>query len=392
LSTGAALAPGATIGILGGGQLARMMGFEAVRLGYRVAVLDPDPACPAAAVATVVAGRLDDHRAAARLAALADAVTIDTEHVPAPVLAAIETTTRVWPTSEALATLQDRLTQKTFLARIGAPQARFFAVHDAESLTAAIDAVGTPAVLKTRRGGYDGRGQAMLQTPLDAGAAWRALGAAPAVLESWVPFHRELSVVLARDSRGNVCTYALAENLHRNHILHISAAPADIAPALERRARDLAATIAEQLGLVGVVTLELFDTGDDLLVNEIAPRVHNSGHFTFGACVTSQFAQHVRAIAGLPLGDTTQLAPAAIVNLLGDLWDRGEPDWRPLLREPRTALHLYGKRVAHPGRKMGHALVVGTSAAAARARAEAIHARLRAPALDQSLATANPGA
>lgn len=356
-----AVPPGATIGIIGGGQLARMTALEARRMGYRIAVLDPDPDCPAAQVADVaVCGALDDETAAERLARQSAVVTIDTEHVPAEVLERIGTLTLVRPAAGVLRLVQDRLQQRRFLAAQGVPQTPWAPIEDDASLLAAADAVGFPCVLKTRRSGYDGKGQSRAARPSELRDAWQALARSPAVVESHVDFEREISVVLARDVGGRLVFYPVAENTHRRHVLHVTRVPARISSGLAAQALSVAARIAGALEYVGVMAVELFVTRQEqLLVNEIAPRTHNSGHFSFGACATSQFEQHVRAICGLPLADVSLLRPAAMLNLLGDLWQRSEPDWGVVLSRPTARLHLYGKRRASPGRKMGHVLVLG---------------------------------
>ncbi|MEO8195133.1 MAG: 5-(carboxyamino)imidazole ribonucleotide synthase [Thermoanaerobaculia bacterium] len=370
--------PGGTIGILGGGQLARMLALEARRMGYRVAVLDPDPDGPAGQVADVrVTGRLDDVERARALAALSDVVTLDTEHVPAELLADLETLTPVRPSSAVLRVVQDRLEQRRFVASIGVPQVRHASVPTADALLAAARDVGFPCVLKTRRSGYDGKGQARVDRQEDLLAAWQAIGEAPAVVEAFVDFEREVSVLLARALDGGICIYPIAENAHRRHILHTTRVPARIPVALARAAGEIGARIAAALGHVGMLAVELFVTRDGaLLVNEIAPRTHNSGHYTFGACATSQFEQHVRAICGLPLGDPSLLRPAAMLNLLGDLWRPGPPRWDAVLARPSARLHLYGKKDPTEGRKMGHVLVVDDDGQVAAAVAESIAAEL----------------
>ena len=373
------MVPGGTLGILGGGQLGRMLTYEAHKLGLRTAVLDPAPEGPAGAVADAfVQGAWTDGAKAVELARLSDVVTVETEHIPAAGLREVEKVAPLRPGAEVLHVVQDRLRQKEFLARHGFPQPAFAHIHDAASLDAAVRAVGAPAVLKTLTGGYDGKGQARARAREDAGAAWERVGRAPCIYEAFVDFEREVSVVLARGLDGALAFYPLAENEHRKGILHLTRVPARAPPGVEAEARRLAAGIAEALGHVGVMAVEMFLTrSGDLLVNEIAPRVHNSGHYTFGACATSQFEQHVRAVCGLPLGDTTLLRPAAMLNLLGDSWAQGEPDWASLvLSVPGASLHLYGKARAAPGRKMGHVLVLADTADEAAKRAEAIHARL----------------
>lgn len=372
--------PGGTIGVIGGGQLARMLALEARRMGYRVAVLDPDPEGPAGQVSDIrVEGAFDDLDAAKILARHSDVITVDTEHVPAELLEQLEAVRPVRPSAHVLRIVQDRLEQRRFLAAHGMPQVRHAPVADAESLRAAAETVGFPAVLKTRRSGYDGKGQVRVDSPHELADAWRALGEAPAVIESFVDFEREISVLLARDLDGNVRFYPIAENRHRRHILHASRVPARISAVLVSRAEEIGARIASALGQVGMMVIELFVTRkSDFLVNEIASRTHNSGQFTFGACATSQFEQHLRAICGLPLGDPALLRPAVMLNLLGDLWTDGSPGWRAVLSHPAARLHLYGKRRFSPGRKMGHVLILGEDADRANSVAEIIAAELEA--------------
>jgi len=358
----APLLPGATLGIVGGGQLGRMMALEARRMGYRVAVLDPDPAGPAAQVADMAIGaRFDDADAARQLARHCQVVTLDLEHVPAAVVREVERICPVRPSASVMATVQDRLVQRQFLARYGLPQVRFAPVGAPSDLPNAARTVGFPCVLKTRTQGYDGKGQARATVPGELEEAFAAIGARPAVMEEFVDFEREISVLVARATTGEIAFYPIPENLHRRHILFLSRVPAALPDSTVREAHEIGAAIAEHLGHVGMLAVELFLTKDGrLLVNEIAPRTHNSGHYTFGASATSQFEQHVRAVCGLPLGDTRLLSPAAMLNLLGDLWASGEPDWSVVFRHPEARLHLYGKKRASPGRKMGHVLVLHT--------------------------------
>lgn len=375
--------PGGTVGILGGGQLARMLAFEARRMGYRTATLDPDPAAPAAPVADIhITGDFDDPRAAEDLARESDVITLDTEHVPAAILERLETMKPVRPGARVLRVVQDRLEQRRFLDSQEAPQVHFAAVPDGQSLAEASGRVGFPAVLKARRSGYDGKGQATVAHADELAGAWSAVGAAPAILESFIDHEREISVLLARDLDGNVRFHPIAENAHRRHILRMSLVPARIPAALAARAEELGARLASALGHVGMMAIELFVTREgNLLVNEIAPRTHNSGHYSLGACATSQFEQHLRAICGLPLGDTSLLRPAVVLNLLGDLWNDGTPDWSTVLAHPAARLHLYGKTRARPGRKMGHVLVLGDDVEQAGALAETIAADLERGAL-----------
>jgi 5-(carboxyamino)imidazole ribonucleotide synthase len=355
------LLPGATsIGILGGGQLGRMMASEARRMGYRIVVLDPSARCPTGQFADeVVVGALDDDDAAIELAQQVDVVTLDTEHVPFQLLEKIEAVTPVRPKSSVLRTIQDRQTQKQFLDSIGMPQARWQPVIGDEQLAATTRELGGEAILKARRAGYDGKGQARLRDPGEAAAARAKIRHADAVVEEVVPFTREISVVLARSAAGGVRLYPIAENVHRNHILHTTRAPAPMTDGGRRKAQDIAVTIINALDHIGVMAVEMFELADGrLLVNEIAPRTHNSGHYTYGACATSQFEQHIRAVCGLPLGDTRMLSGAVMLNLLGDLWANGQPAWHHVLARPEARLHLYGKDAPAPGRKMGHVLLL----------------------------------
>ncbi len=367
------LLPGATIGVLGGGQLGRMMAIAARQMGYRIVVLDPSPRCPTAQVSDgVVVGALDDVDAARHLAKQVDVITLDTEHVPADVLDQLDTIVPVRPNPRVLRTIQDRLVQKQFLDRLGLPQARW---APADDLAAAIAHVGTPAIAKVRRAGYDGKGQVRIEAGDHgpAGAIARLRGE-PAVVEELVGFTREISVVLARGLAGDVQIYPIAENVHRKHVLHTTRAPAPRVPA---QAREIAVAVAEALEHVGVMAVEMFELPDGrLLVNEIAPRTHNSGHYTYGACATSQFEQHVRAICGLPLGDPRPLTGAVMVNLIGDLWSAGTPAWRAVLARPEARLHLYGKDAPAPGRKMGHVTLLDDDTDRALATAEQLIAAL----------------
>lgn len=370
--------PGGTIGILGGGQLARMLAIEGRRMGYRIAILDQQPQGPAAQLADVhIAGAFDDVDAAERLAHDSDVLTLDTEHVPAEILERLEAVKPVRPAARILRIVQDRLEQRRFLDALGAPQVRYAPVTaEAESLRAAA-LLEFPAVLKTRRSGYDGKGQVRVADPRDLADALQNLGRVPSILETLVDFDKEISVLLARDLDGNVRFYSIAENVHRRHVLRMSRVPARISPQMSAEAEGLGAHIASALGHVGMLAIELFVTQQGgLLVNEIAPRTHNSGHYSFGACATSQFEQHIRAVCGLPLGDPSLLRPAVMLNLLGDLWAKGSPDWTPVLSQPAAHLHLYGKERASPGRKMGHILVFGDDVEQAGALAETIEAAL----------------
>lgn len=372
------LLPGATIGVLGGGQLGRMLALEARRMGYRVAVLDPDPAGPGAQLADeLVQGAWDDAAAALELARRSDVITLETEHIPAGVIAALEPVCPVRPGSATMAVIQDRLRQRAFLSRHGLPQAPHREVGSLAELEVALAELGAPSILKTRRFGYDGRGQARVQAAEGCSAAWEAIGGQPAILEGFIDFHCEVSVVLARDVAGRVAAWPLAENEHRRHVLHLTIAPARLPAPLADEAVAMATRVAEALDYVGVLAVEMFVTRDGgLLVNEVAPRVHNSGHYTFGASATSQFEQHLRAVCGLPLGEPALPRPAVMLNLLGDVWAAGEPDWGLVFRHPGAKLHLYGKAEARPGRKMGHVVVTDDELERALAISGEIHAAL----------------
>lgn len=366
--------PGGVIGILGGGQLGRMLAMEGRRMGYRVGVLDPVENCPAAQVADFfVQSELSNLQGVRDLAAQADVVTIETELVPWRLLAEIETHKATRPSSSVLALIQDRLVQRQFLQDHRFPQTPFASIKDQASLLYAAQHVRFPAILKKRRSGYDGKGQIRIDNSNHLPAAWRDLGEAPSVLEAVAPFKMELSVVLARSLQGLIQVYPVAENAHRQGILHTTCVPAHVDDSVRLRAEELAVALAEALEFFGVMAVEFFLLKDDtLLINEVAPRPHNSGHFTFGACVTSQFEQHLRAICGLPLGNSSLMHPVVMVNLLGDLWRNGPPRWDHLLAHPQVQLHLYGKHHAGTGRKMGHFLLFAENPNCALDQAEAL--------------------
>lgn len=372
------LGPGATIGVLGGGQLGRMMAVTARQMGFRIVVLDPSPRCPTAQVSDgVVVGALDDLDAAKHLARQVDVITLDTEHVPANILAELHKITPVRPGSEVLRTIQDRMVQKQFLDRLGVAQAEWAPVADAVELQAGLAKVGASAILKVRRAGYDGKGQVRIDPGADAVAQLARLRGEPAVIEEVVAYTREVSVILARGISGETRIYPIAENVHRRHILHTTRAPAPMPDAQRMKAEAIAISIAEALDHVGVLAVEMFELPDGrLLVNELAPRTHNSGHYTYGACATSQFEQHVRAVCGLPLGDPRALTGAVMVNLIGDLWSKGAPPWQHVLARPEARLHLYGKDAPAPGRKMGHVVLLDDDTDRALDTAEALIAQL----------------
>lgn len=351
------LLPGATIGVFGSGQLGRMLALVARRMGYHIHTFSPEANSPTGQVADQeLCAPYTDLDAVRRFVQGVDVVTFEFENVAAEVAQlAEEAGVPVRPGGWVLHTTQNRLREKRFLAEAGLPVTTFAAVHSLDELQAAVRRVGCPAVLKTAAFGYDGKGQAKITTPAEAAAAWRAIGEQPAVLEAFVNFAREVSVVAARGVDGSFAHYGVIENLHRNHILDLSLAPARVTPQVVDDAVEIAHTVLTKLDVIGVLCVELFLTHDErLLVNELAPRPHNSGHLTIEAAMTSQFEQQLRAVCGLPLGSTTLVRPAAMVNLLGDLWEGGEPNWAAACALPAVKLHLYGKATARPGRKMGH--------------------------------------
>ncbi len=373
------LQPGGTIGILGGGQLGRMSAIAARRLGYKVRTFDPSPGACAAAIADEhVAADWSDTAALTRFAQGCGRVTLEFENIPPATVEFVAKSVPCHPSASVLATCQNRRREKEFLRASGIPCAGFAVVSSLAELQAAAKAIGFPCVLKTADFGYDGKGQVKLPTAeADLAAAWAKIGGAVGVLEAWVPFQMEISVLVARTVDGRTAVYDPAENIHRNHILHLSLSPARVSEATAAEARALALSIAEKIGLVGLLAVEMFVRDGRIVVNELAPRPHNSGHQTFDAHETSQFEQHVRAVCGLPLGGTRPLAPSAMVNLLGDVWRNGqEPDWTKVLADPSAKLHLYDKGKAAPGRKMGHITVTAPTLEEALRRAEALHAAL----------------
>ena len=372
--------PGATLGMLGGGQLGRMFTVAARTMGYHVIVLDPDPQSPAGEFATEhLRAGYQDAPALAYLAKNCDAISTEFENVPAATLETLAAKCTVHPGAHAVAITQDRIHEKTFLRDNGFPTASFATIRTPEDMEAGLRAVGTPALLKVARLGYDGKGQACVTSIEEAHVAWQEMRREACVLESLVAFETEVSVVLARGADGAVATYAVAENMHRNGILDMTLVPARVSEACARDAVEMATRIAARLDYVGVLAVEFFVANGTLLVNEVAPRPHNSGHYTLDACVTSQFEQQVRALCGLPLGDTRLLSPVAMVNLLGELWHDGHmPPWQHLFTHPGAKLHLYGKREPRAARKMGHYTCLGDTIEEALAAAMAIRAALRA--------------
>jgi 5-(carboxyamino)imidazole ribonucleotide synthase len=376
--------PGSWLGLLGGGQLGRMFTMAAQSMGYRVCVLDPGGDSPAGDVADRHI-RTDylDQLGLFELASLCKGVTTEFENVPARALEFLASHARVTPSASAVAIAQDRIREKDFLRRTGvdtAPYAVVLAEGDLDAAPAAL----FPGILKVARLGYDGKGQARVADRDEARAAFARLGSVPCVLEQRLVLDCELSVVVARTESGEAVTWPVAENIHADGILDTSMVPARVSPALARAATQATLRVAAGLDYVGVLCVEFFVAGGKLLANEMAPRPHNSGHYTIDACVTSQFEQQVRVLASLPLGATTQHGPAVMINLLGDLWftlganEPVEPDWTRVLRHPAAKLHLYGKREARPGRKMGHATVLGASVDDALDGVAAIRADLAA--------------
>ena len=370
--------PGATLGLLGGGQLGRMFTSRARSMGYEVVVLDPDHHSPAGSMATrhLVAG-YDDPDALGDLAATCAAVTTEFENVPAEAMAFLAARVRVRPYPETVAIAQDRIREKDFLRGAGIATAPFAAVEDPDTLEAAWDRIGAPALLKTSRLGYDGKGQALVTTREEARRAWAHFGGIPCVLERRLALEGELSVVLARGDDGAIEAFPPGENVHVNGILDSTTVPAQFPDPLVTDARRLAGRVAERLDYSGVLGVEMFIAhGGMLFVNEIAPRPHNSGHFTQDASTVCQFEQQVRALCGLPLARPRLLSPVCMVNLLGDRWKSGEPNWAGALALPGVKLHLYGKKDPRPGRKMGHLNCLADTASRASAVAREALARL----------------
>lgn len=372
--------PGSTIGVFGSGQLGRMFAIEARKLGYRVHTFSPLTDTPTGQVADIeTAASYDDIDAVRRFARSVDVVTFEFENVPSATVEAATEFVSVHPRGEILHITQNRLREKTFLLDNGFPVTKFKAVKLIDDLYRAIEELGTPAVLKTAGFGYDGKGQTKINALGELSAAFESLNGREAILEGFVEFDKEVSVVCARDQDGNFVHYGVVENEHRNHILDVSFAPAIVSETVFNEAVKIARNIAESLDYVGTLCIEFFLTKDErLLVNELAPRPHNSGHLTFDACVTSQFEQQLRAVCSLPLGSTEFYKPAAMANLLGDLWQNGEPRWASALDDPSVKLHLYGKAEAKPGRKMGHLTAMGDTTSEAVAKVVKARERLTA--------------
>lgn len=371
------LKPGDTLGLIGGGQLGRMFVQAASQMGFRVAVIDPDPNCPAAQVGAIpLVGRWDDRQNLARLVELTKVITVEFENIPARSLFYLEKLGAVCrPGWRGLWVSQHRIREKRFLARMGCPLPRWCEISRELHLKLAETVVGFPLILKTASEGYDGKGQLKVESPGKLAIAWESLGKRPCVAESIVPFQAELSIIISRDRFGNSACHGPMWNHHTNHILDWSLYPSPFGPIVTQEAIQIARTIVNALDHVGLMTVELFLTNDgELIVNELAPRPHNSGHWTIEGSPTSQFAQQARILAGWSVGETFTDTPACMANLLGDVWASGDPDWAAAMAaDTGVQLHLYGKSSPKPGRKMGHLTVVDADPAQARSRV--IHCR-----------------
>ena len=377
--TPAPILPGSAVGVLGGGQLGRMFAMAARRLGYRVHTFAPEGDTPTGQIADVeVQAAYDDLDAIRTFARGVRVVTFEFENVPAAAAAAAAECTIVRPNGHALEVAQNRLREKTFLAGRRLPVTPFAAVTSVADLAAAIETIGRPAVLKTVALGYDGKGQAPIAADTDLAAAWEAVGGREGILEAFIDLDSEISVIGARGTDGATSFFGPIENAHANHILDVSVVPARVRPEIARDAVDITMAVMNALDYIGLLCVEFFLARDGrLMINELAPRPHNSGHLTFDACRTSQFEQQLRAVCGLPLGSPELMQPAAaMANLLGDLWNAGEPDWAAALAFPGVKLHLYGKTDARPGRKMGHLTALGATPEYARRQVVAARAAL----------------
>lgn len=370
--------PGARVGVMGGGQLGRMFAIAARRMGYRVHTFSPEEDSPTGQLADVeIVSRYEDMEAVERFACGIDVLTFEFENIPAETVEQCSRFCEVRPSGQVLYVAQNRLREKRFLSGAGLPVAAFREISSLDQLRQAAAEPGLPGVLKSASFGYDGKGQRKVEAADDLEAVWASYAGAEAVFEKFVRFSKEISVIVARDVEGEMAAYPVCENLHANHILDVTTVPADVPESVSKEATDLAMDVAREIDLIGVLAVEMFLQEDGtLLVNEIAPRPHNSGHFSFDACVTSQFEQQLRAVCGLNLGSTELLRPAAMANLLGDLWENGEPDWAAAAAFPDVKIHLYGKAEPRPGRKMGHLVGFGSNPSEAREAVIAARARL----------------
>ncbi|MDT8370826.1 MAG: 5-(carboxyamino)imidazole ribonucleotide synthase [Gammaproteobacteria bacterium] len=372
--------PGATLGMLGGGQLGRMFTTAAQTMGYNVIVLDPDSNSPAGIIADQhLCAKYDDEVALSKFADLCDAITTEFENIPASTLALLEARTIVHPSSKALASTQNRIIEKEFIASLGIAVAPFAPIRTHTDIDAIKDNFTFPAILKLANFGYDGKGQAVCQTIEDVYHAFDRLGAAECVLEQRINLDKEISTVLARSQDGTITNFPVAENVHVNGILHSTTVPSTVSEALTDQALEMADTIAAGLNYVGTMAVEFFISKEgDVIANEIAPRPHNSGHYTLDACATSQFEQQVRMLCGLPSGNCDLTSPVVMINLLGDVWGKTAPHWQNIVDKPNAKLHLYGKKEARVGRKMGHFNVLADNTKEAAELAEAIFNQLQA--------------
>lgn len=363
------IVPNSTIGVFGSGQLGRMFAIEARKMGYRVHTFSPDSDTPTGQVADIeTCAEYLDLEAVEKFARSVSVVTFEFENVPSATVDTASQFVPVHPRGDVLHTTQNRLREKTFLASNGFPIAPFRHIRSLEDLERAVSEIGTPSVLKTAGFGYDGKGQRKIQDASETREAFDSLDGADAVLEGFIEFEKEVSVVCARGQNGEFAHYGVIENEHANHILDVSFAPAICSEKTFAQAIEIARSVTETFGYVGTLCVEFFLTKDGkILINEIAPRPHNSGHLTFGPCHTSQFELQLRAVCGLPLGSTEFFSPAAMANLLGDIWEDGEPDWAAAMFDPRVKIHLYGKAEPRIGRKMGHITAIAETASDAAA-------------------------
>ncbi len=371
--------PQATLGILGGGQLGRMFTVAARTMGYRVVVLDPDPESPAAEIANKhICAPFNDHTALEKMGRICAVITTEFENVSAESVEYLSQFCPVRPSAKAVSIVQNRIREKTFLRDNGFETAPFAEINNKTDIPAALMKIGTPALLKISQFGYDGKGQVTVNNLAECISAFEQMGNKPCVLEQRMNLLTEISVVVARGIDGKTVAYPAAENTHVGGILDLSIAPAQVSEKLAQQATQAACAVASKLDYCGVMAVEFFVVENDrLLINEVAPRPHNSGHYTLDACLTSQFDQQVRAMCGLPLGDARLLAPVAMVNILGDAWRAGvAPAWDAVLNEPRAKLHLYGKKEARAGRKMGHFTCIGDSVQEATKLAREIQRKL----------------
>lgn len=372
--------PGATLGMLGGGQLGRMFTTAAQTMGYKVIVLDPDEHSPAGIIANQhICAKYTDEQALTDLASACDAITTEFENIPASTLAFLEQKTVVHPSSTALASTQNRIAEKQFIASLGIPVAPFLAIRNEADIDAISGQVKFPAILKVATFGYDGKGQVVCQNKEDVYQAFANLNEAECVLEQRINLEREVSTVLARSQSGDISNFPVAENTHINGILHSTTVPSVIDQQQQQTVVAMADKIAKGLNYVGTMAVEFFISKEgDVLANEIAPRPHNSGHFTLDACATSQFEQQVRMLCGLPSGNCDLVSPVVMINILGDVWGKSKPNWGSLLSQPNIKLHLYGKQQARAGRKMGHFNVLAATTKQALSQAETSFNELKA--------------